>query len=130
MPRNAELISGQDVNTNVGIQSKMFLYVLGHKGIVNSNLKGKYLIFVLKNNKFRVLLTNFKHSSHNTWRYFNSNRSPHMLDKFTGSRILFRQVKYCRVVNIGMHSDQKVVQTTFNITAIKFKVTENIVKQI
>ena len=40
----------QDANANVGIQSTMFQDVLGHKGIGNSNVKGKDLLFLIKSN--------------------------------------------------------------------------------
>ena len=53
-----------------------------------------------------------------------------MLDTFICSRSFFRRVKDCKVVNIGMRSDHAAVQTTFKITAIKFKVIEKVVTQI
>ena len=53
-----------------------------------------------------------------------------MLDNFIFSQPLFRQVKDCKVVNIGMRSDHKVIISSFKLTAIKFKVNEKIVAHI
>ena len=45
IPRDTKLLSGQDVNSNVGIQYKMFRDVLGQQGLDNRNVKGKDLLF-------------------------------------------------------------------------------------
>ena len=82
IPRNAELLAGQDVNSNIGVRSKMFRDVIGPNRIDNRNAEGKELLFLLNSNKFRVLLNYFRHDSYTTWRSFNSTRSPHMLDNF------------------------------------------------
>ena len=52
-----------------------------------------------------------------------------MLDNFICSQPFFRKVKYCKVVNIGMHINHIAILTTLKITAIKSKVTDNIVAQ-
>ena len=41
IPNNAELLAGQDVNSNIGVRSKMFRDVTGPKVIDNYNAKGK-----------------------------------------------------------------------------------------
>ena len=61
IPRNTKLLVGQDVNSNIGVRSKMFPNVIGSNGIHNRNAKGKDLLFLLKIIKFRVLLTYFRH---------------------------------------------------------------------
>ena len=45
IPWNAELLSGQDDNYNIGIRSKMFRDVIGTYDINNINAKGKDLLF-------------------------------------------------------------------------------------
>ena len=45
IPRNAELLSAQDVKYSIGVRSKMFRNVIGPNGIDNRNAKVKYLIF-------------------------------------------------------------------------------------
>ena len=85
IPRNAKLLSGQDVNSNIGVRSKMFRDVIGKNGINNRNAKGKDLLFLLNNIKFRVLLTYFRRDNYTTWRSFNSTKSPHILDNFNCS---------------------------------------------
>ena len=60
IPRNAKLLSGQDVNCNIGIRSKMFRDVIGSYGINNRNAKGKDPLFLLKSIKFRVLLIYYR----------------------------------------------------------------------
>ena len=47
IPQNAKLLSGQYVNCNIGIRSKMFRYVRGPYGINNRNAKVKDLLFYL-----------------------------------------------------------------------------------
>ena len=41
IPRNDELLAGQDVKSNIGVQSKMFFDENGPNGIDNGNAKGK-----------------------------------------------------------------------------------------
>ena len=79
IPRNAKLLFSKDGNSNVGIRFNMFQYVLGKQGLDNPNVKGRDLLLLLKSNKFKVLLTYFKHSNYNTWRSFKYNRSLHMV---------------------------------------------------
>ena len=43
--RNAKHLAGQDVNSSIGIWSKMFRDVIGPNGINNRNAKGKDLLF-------------------------------------------------------------------------------------
>ena len=89
IPRNSELLAVQDVNSNIGVRSKIFRDVIGSNGINNRSDNGKDLLFLLNNIKFRLLLTYFTHNNYTTWRSFNSNRSPYMLDKFICSRPFF-----------------------------------------
>ena len=56
IPRNAKLLAGQDINSKIGVRSKMFCDVIGPNGIDNSNAKDKDLLFLLTSIKFRVLL--------------------------------------------------------------------------
>ena len=57
IPRNAKLLAVQDVNSNIGVWSKIFRDVIGPKGIDNHNAKYKDLLFLLNIIKFRLLLT-------------------------------------------------------------------------
>ena len=82
IPRNAKLLSGQDVNCNIRIRSKSFGNAIGTCGINNKSAKGRYLLFLLHSIKFRVLLTYFRGKNYTTWRSFNSTRFPHILDNF------------------------------------------------
>ena len=125
--RNAKILAGQDVNANIGVQSEMFSDVIGTHGLGNRNAKGKDLLFLLKSIKPRVLITYFKHRNYTTWVSFNYTRYTHMLDTFICSRPFFRQVKDCKLFNIGMRRNHTSILTTFKITAIKLKVTEKII---
>ena len=98
-------------------------------GLDNCNAKGKDLLFLLKSNKFIVLLAYFKHSNYTTWIFFNYTRSPHMIDNFICPISFFRRVKYGKVVNIRMRSYHAAILTTFKITVIKLKATKEIVAQ-
>ena len=93
IPWNAELLSVQDVDYNIGIRSNVFRDVIGTNGIYNRNAKGKDLLFLLNSIKLRVLLIYFRHDNYTIWRYFKSTRSPHILDNFICYRPFFRRVK-------------------------------------
>ena len=67
IPRNAKLLAGQYVNSNIGVRSNMFRDVIGPNGIYNRNAKGKNLLFLLNSIKFRVLLTYFRYNNYTTW---------------------------------------------------------------
>ena len=62
-PQNLELLLGADVNCNVGIWSKMLQDVIGPNGLSNRNLKGKDLLYLLKYNQFKILLSYYKHNN-------------------------------------------------------------------
>ena len=130
IPRNSELLSSQDVNSNIGVRSKIFCDVIGPNRIDNINGKVKYLLFLLNIIKLRVLLTYFRHKKYTTWMSFNSTRSPHMIDNFIFSQKFFCRVKDCRVVNIGIHNDHTAILTSFKITSIKSNMNEKVVAYI
>ena len=91
--------------------------------------KNKYLLFLLKSIKFRVLLTYSKYSNYTTWRSFNSTRFPHTFDNFICSLPLFCRIKDLKVVNIGVCSNHTDILTILKITEINFKATDKIVSQ-
>ena len=130
VPRNSEIIAGQDINVNAGISSPMFNAVLGPNGIRNRNAKGKDLLFLIKAQKLKVLLSYFTHKCYTTWNSFAIGNSPHMLDNFIFSESFLKRVRDCKVSNIGFRSDQSAVIASFRITAIKFKVKGKINKII
>ena len=130
IPWNAKILAGQDVNSNIGVRSNIFRDVIGPIGINNRNAKGKDLLFLINSIKFRVLLTYFRQDNYTTWWSFNSTRYPHMLDKFICSQPLFRRVKDCKLVYIGMRSNHTTIPTSFKLTAIKFKLNDKLVVHI
>ena len=93
--------------------------MLRHQGLDNFNLIGKYLLFLLKSNKFRVLITYFKHINYTICKSFNSTISPHMLENLSATDHSFVRLKTEKVVNIGMCNDHTAILTTFKITVIK-----------
>ena len=127
---NSKILVGQYVNCNIGIQSKMFRDVIKPNGINNINSKGEYLLFLLNSIEFRVSITYFRQGNYTIWRSFNYTRSPHMLEHFMCSQPFFCQVRYWKVVNIGMRSNHTSILTSFKIPAIKFKVNEKVVPHI
>ena len=68
IPRNAELLAGQEVKSNIRIWSKIFRDLIGPNVIDNRNSKGKELLFLLNSIKLIVLLTYFRHDNYTTWR--------------------------------------------------------------
>ena len=105
-PRNSEIIAGQDINANVGISSLVFDDVLGPNGIRNRNAKGKDLLFLIKDQKLKVLLSYFTHKCYTTWKSFAIGNSPHMLDSFICSESFLKRVRDCKVSNIGVRSEE------------------------
>lgn len=67
IPRKAKLLSRQDINANDVIRSKMFRDLLVQQLLDNHKVKGKDIFFLLKSNKFIVLLTYFKLRNYATW---------------------------------------------------------------
>ena len=123
-PRNSKIIAGQDINANIGISSPIFNDVLGPNVIRNRNAKGKDLMFLIKAQKLKVLLSYFTHNCYTTWKSFAVVYSPHILDNFICSESFLKRVRDCKVSNIGVRSDHSTVIVSFKITAIKLKVKE------
>ena len=90
-PRNSEILAGHDINANIGISSPMFNDVLGPNGIINRNAKGKDLLFLIKSQKLKVLLSYFTQKCYTTWKSFAIGNSPHMLDNFICSESFFKR---------------------------------------
>ena len=120
--RNSEILAGHDVNANVGISLPMFNDVLGPNGIRNRDTKGKDILFLIKAQKMKLLLSYFTHTCYTTSKLFAVRNSPHMLDNFICSESLFKQVRNCKDSNIGVRSDHLSVIVCFKNMAIKFKV--------
>ena len=74
--RNAEIVSGQDVNANVGVRSKLYGEVLAPHGINNRDNKGRNLLNLLKFKNLRILNSYFIHPNCCTQRSFNNSKSP------------------------------------------------------
>ena len=91
-PRNLELLLGADVNSNVGIQSTMFQDVIGPNGLSNRNLKGKDLLYLLKSNQCKILLSYYTHNNYITYRTFRESKYQHMLDNFICSDKFLKRV--------------------------------------
>ena len=107
-PQNSELLLGADVDCNVGTRSTMFQDVIDPNGLSNRNLKGKDLLYLLKPNQFKILLSYYKHNNYVTYRKFSASKSPHMLDNFICCDKFFKRVTDCK--------------TKFKLTAIKLNI--------
>ena len=86
---HTELLFGQDINLNKGTRSKMFSDVIVTNGIDNKNAKGKSFLFLLGANKFRLFLSYFKHANYVTWGFFNTKKTPHIMDNFICDQSFF-----------------------------------------
>ena len=64
--QNSEILAGQDINANVGIASPMINEVLGPNVIMNRNVKGKDMLFLIKSQKLKLLLSYFTHKCYTT----------------------------------------------------------------
>ena len=124
-PRNSERLLGADVNCNVGVRSTMSRDVVGPIGICNRNQKGKDLLYLLKSNRLRVLLTYFTHDNYVTYRNFSASKSPHMLDNFICCHAFFKRVMDCEVVKTGARRNHSPIQAKFKLTAIKLNITKS-----
>ena len=90
VPKNANFIGGHDVNSNLGIISKMYGNTLGPWGINNQNMKGRRILGFFSNNQLKVANSLYKNSSYVTWISFNKMRSPHMWDLISVSENFFK----------------------------------------
>ena len=124
-PWNSELLLGADVNCNVGVRSTIFSDVVGPNGIGNRNQKGKDLLYLLKSNRLRILLTYFTHDNYVTYRNFSASKSPHMLDNFICCHAFFKRVIDCEAVKTGARIDHSPTQTKFKLTAVKLNMTKS-----
>ena len=123
VPKKAKFIGGHDVNSNIGVRSKMYGKTLGPSLIKNRNMKGRRLLGFFSNNQLKVANSFYKKSSYVTWRSFNKMRSPHMLDVISVSENFFKCVKSCGILKTGMKSDHSAVRLEFMNRSIKFKTT-------
>ena len=108
-PHNLEVLLGADVNCNTGIRILMFKDTLGLHGIRNRNLKGKDLLYILKSNNLKIILTYFQHVNYCIYRSFNIGKTPHMFDNFICCNIFFKRVTYCKTVGSGIKSYHSVI---------------------
>ena len=60
-PRNAETLIGADVDYNLGIRTPIFHGTIGPHGLDNQYQNGKDLLYLLKSNNFKDLLSCFQH---------------------------------------------------------------------
>ena len=97
VPKNSQFIGGHDVNTNLGIRSKMYGKTLVPWGINNRNMKGRRLLCFFSNNQLKVANSFYKKSSYLTWRSFNKTRSPNMLDVIYVSENFYKCVRNCGI---------------------------------
>ena len=100
----------------------MFQDVIGPNGLSNRNLKGKDLLYLLKSNRFKILLCYYTHNNYFTYRNFSTSKSPHILDNFIFYNKFFKQVTYCEVVTTGARSDQSPIWGKFKLTAIMLNI--------
>ena len=110
------------MNCNVGTWSTMFRDVVSPHGLSNRNLKGKDLLYLLKSNQFKILLSYYTHNNYVTYRNFSASNSPHMLDNFICCNKFFKRVTDCKVVTTGARSDHSPIQEKFKLTAIKLNI--------
>ena len=97
VPKNAKFIGGHDVNSNLGIRSKIYGKTLGPWGINNLNMKGRRHLDFFSNNQLKVANSFNKNSSYVTLRSFNKTRSPHMLDFIYVSEKFYKCVRNCGI---------------------------------
>ena len=60
----------------------MFQGVIGLNGLNDRDLKGKDLLYLLKSNKSKILLSYYTHNKYVAYRNFSASKSPHALDNF------------------------------------------------
>ena len=121
-PRNSEIILGSDVNCNFEIRSTMFQDLIGPNGLINRNLKGNDLLYILKSNQFKILLSYYMHNNYVTYRNFSASKIPHMLDNFICCDKFFKWVTDCKVVTTGARSNHYPIREKFKLTAIKLNI--------
>ena len=85
------------------------------------NMKGRYLLGVLRANNLRVVNSFFFKRIYTTYRSKFKGKSPHMLDVITCSTSFFKCVSDCCLIPNGVRSDHSAVKMVFLDRSIKFK---------
>ena len=129
-PQNAEILTGCDINANVGIRSTRFNQEIGPFGLDNRNAKGVKLNNLLKFHNFKILLSFFQHKNYVTWKSFGPKPSGHMLDNWICCEKFRKRVINCSVIDYGVESDHSATIVLFRIKAIKFVRTNKLKKAI
>ena len=129
-PRKSEIITGSDINANVGIRTTRYAKEIGPFGLNNRNAKGIKLNNLLKFHNFKILLSFFAHRNYVTWKSFGTSASPHMLDNWICCNAFQKRVSDCRVISYGVESDHSAVLVQFRVRAIKFVRTNKVKKSI
>ena len=100
----------------------MFRDVVVPHGLSNRNLKGKDLLYLLKSNQFKILLSYYTHDNYVTYRNFSASKIPHILDNFICCDKFLKRVTDCKVVTTGARSDHSTIQEKIKLTAIKYNI--------
>ena len=82
----------------------MFSDVGGPNGIKNLNMKQKYVLYLLKTNNFKIVLSYFTHTNYVTYQSFNSSKTPHMYNNHISCSKYFCRIQDCNLTKYGAKS--------------------------
>ena len=109
------------MNENLGVGKQIYKKVIGIYRLDKPNMKGRYLLGVLRANNLRVVNSSFLKRKYTTYRSKFKAKSPHMIDVMTCSTSFFKCVSDCGVIPYVVWSDHSAVRIVFLNRYIKFK---------
>ena len=122
-PNNSEIISGHDVNANIGIRTEMYKSVIGPHGTNNRNMKGCKILNVFKSHQLKILNSFYSNKAYTNCRSFGKKRSSHNLDILNTSLQFSKIVTDCGIYPYEMSIEHLEVYMTFKLHYIKLNST-------
>ena len=118
IPTKSLLLSGQDMNTNLGVRS-LKNDSIGSYGLFKKNKKGVKAVNILRLHKLFATTTFFEHRDKVTWKIFDGKNTFFQLDHWIINSL--RYVKDSKVVDFKEPSDYSALLLKLKISIKKRK---------
>ena len=113
IPQSCFLISGQNMNANIGVKSNKCTS-MGPHGLDNINETGSEAINILRSHNLKAPLILFNYRDKITWRSFNELNTSFQLDQWITSNMKF--ITDTKVVDYVIPSDHSAVRVFLKLT--------------
>ena len=121
IPSSYIIMSGQDMNANIGISNnKLQCNNVGKFGLNNRNAKGVEAVNLLRTHNLYAPITFFKHKHVVTWKSFDGSNTPFQLDQWITSHL--NHVHDCKVIKFGVPSDHSAILIKVKFKTLKKKI--------